>query len=47
VAQTSDETRATLQSQLDASAFEEAWEQGQALTMDQAISLALESARAV
>jgi predicted ATPase len=36
-----DETLATIRTRLDEAAFSEAWEQGQALTADQAIALAL------
>jgi predicted ATPase len=38
-----DETLATIRTQLDEAAFANAWEQGRALTADEAIALALES----
>jgi len=38
-----DETLAAIRTQLDEAAFAETWEQGRALTMDQAVALALDS----
>ena len=38
-----DETRTTIRAQLDETAFDEAWEQGKALTLDDALALALET----
>ena len=38
-----DETLAAIRAQLDEAAFAEAWEQGQALTADEAVALALDS----
>jgi predicted ATPase len=38
-----EETLTTIRSQLDDRAFAEAWEQGQALTLDEAVALALDS----
>jgi hypothetical protein len=37
------ETLAAIRARLDESAFAEAWEQGQVLTIDEAVVLALES----
>jgi hypothetical protein len=36
-----DETRAAISSQLDEPAFADAWEEGKALTLDDALALAL------
>jgi hypothetical protein len=38
-----EQTLATIRTQLDEAAFDEAWEQGQKLTADEAVALALES----
>ena len=38
-----EETRATIRTQLDEAPFAEAWEQGRALTVDEAVALALDS----
>jgi hypothetical protein len=39
-----DEALAAVHAQLDDTAFAEAWEQGRALTIDEAVALALDSA---
>jgi len=43
VAEMNDETLTTIRAQLDEAAFAEAWEQGRALTVDEAVALALDS----
>ena len=43
VAKVNEETLAALHAQLDETAFAEAWEEGQKLTMDEAVALALDS----
>jgi predicted ATPase/class 3 adenylate cyclase len=43
VARMNEETLATIRTQLEEAALAEAWEQGQALTIDEAVALALES----
>jgi predicted ATPase len=43
VARMNEETLATIRTQLDEAAFAEAWEQGRALTLDEAVALALDS----
>ena len=43
VARMNEQTLATIRTQLDEAAFDEAWEQGQALSADDAVALALES----
>jgi hypothetical protein len=43
LAKMNDETRTTINSQLDEPAFAEAWEQGNALTLDEALALALDT----
>ena len=43
VAKTNEETLASIRGQLDDQALAEAWEQGQALTIDEAVALALDS----
>ena len=43
VARMHEETLTTIRTQLDEVAFAEAWEQGRALTADEAVALALES----
>jgi predicted ATPase/class 3 adenylate cyclase len=43
VAQRNEETLATIRTQLDEAAFAEAWDQGQALTVDEAVALAMDS----
>jgi len=40
---TNDETLTTLHAQLDDAAYAEAWEEGRALTLDEAVALALDS----
>ena len=42
-AKINEETLTTIRTQLDEAAFAEAWEQGRALTLDEAVALALES----
>jgi predicted ATPase/class 3 adenylate cyclase len=43
VARMNEQTLSTIRARLDESAFAEAWEQGRALTIDEAVALALES----
>ena len=43
VAELNEETLTTIRTQLDDAAFAEAWEQGRALTLDEAVALALDS----
>jgi len=43
VARINEQTLAAIRARLDESAFAEAWEQGRALTIDEAVALALES----
>jgi len=43
VARMNEQTLSTIRTRLDESAFAEAWEQGRALTIDEAVALALES----
>lgn len=43
VARMNEETLATIRTQLDEAAFTDAWKQGQALTADEAVALALQS----
>lgn len=43
VTKMNEETLATIRAQLDEASFAEAWEQGQALTIDEGVALALES----
>ena len=43
VARMNEQTLAAIHAQLDESAFAEAWEQGQSLTVDEAVALALDS----
>jgi len=38
-----EQTLSTIHARLDESAFAESWEQGRALTIDEAVALALES----
>jgi hypothetical protein len=42
-ARMNEKTLSTIRARLDESAFAEAWEQGRALTIDEAVALALES----
>ena len=43
VAKMNEETLGVIRSQLDDAAFAEAWEEGRALTIDEAVALALDS----
>lgn len=43
LAETKEKTLTTIRTQLDETAFAEAWEQGRALTVDEAVALALDS----
>ena len=43
VARMNEQTLSAIRARLDEGAFAEAWEQGQALTIDEAVALALES----
>jgi hypothetical protein len=43
VAQRNEETLATIRTQLDETAYAEAWEEGRRLTVDEAVALAMDS----